>query len=293
MNPTKRATIELHIAVILFGFTAVLGELIKMPFLLLVWWRMVITCISLYFLADISRIKMEMNAITIKELIAYGVLISLHWLAFYGAIQYSSASVALIGLATASFWASLLEPLLQSKRPSQLEMLLGILIIPGMVLIAGSLPTNMWFGLGLGVLSALLSALFSVLNKDVVQKYSSLDISFIELMGALVFLTILLPTTVSHPLFYGWIPTWKDFLYLLVLALVCTTVAYVLSLRALKYLSAFNVTLTVNLEPIYGILLAWIFLKNSQPLSTNFYLGGIMIFAAVLSYPYLKNFLKL
>ena len=119
MNPTKRATIELHIAVILFGFTAGLGEFIKM----------------------------EMNAITIKELIAYGVLISLHWLAFYGAIQYSSTSVALIGLATASFWASLLEPLLQSKRPSQLEMLLGILIIPGMVLIAGSLPTNMWFGL--------------------------------------------------------------------------------------------------------------------------------------------------
>ena len=285
----RRAYLELHLAVLLFGITAIIGDLITLSATVLVWWRVLITSVSLLFLIQFGRKLRNIPSPLIWKYLGIGVLVGLHWMTFFGSIKFSNASVCLVCMATTSFFTSLLEPFILGQKFHWYEITLGLIIIPGMILIVSSLEFSMLAGMALGLLSAILASLFSIFNKKYIDQAEPLSITFLELGSAWLFISLLLPFIfVSNPEISFW-PQQADWIYLLVLALLCTTLAYVLALRALKFLSAFAANLTVNLEPVYGIVLAVIILKENQELSAGFYWGCLIILLAVFSYPFLKK----
>jgi drug/metabolite transporter (DMT)-like permease len=294
MQAEKRAYLELHIAVFLFGFTAILGDLIQLSALVLVWWRVMITSFSLVFLIRPIQLFRSLGGGMILRFMGIGVLVAMHWLAFYGAIKLSNASIALVAMATTSFFTSLLEPWLLAKRVNWLEIGLGLLIIPGMVLVANSTSLGMVTGLWVGLLAALLAAFFAILNKKYIGAANEMSITFLELGSAWIFLSLVIPLYGGYrgelPVIGP--PTWTDVGYILILSLLCTTLAYVLALRSLRHLSAFASNLTVNLEPVYGIALAWVLLQENEELGPGFYWGVLIILLVVFSYPLLRRWTR-
>ncbi|MCB9283195.1 MAG: DMT family transporter [Lewinellaceae bacterium] len=289
MNSTRRAYLELHLAVFLWGFTAILGDLIQLSALVLVWWRVLITPISLLFLMRSFRAIRQMPRKLALQYMGIGVLVALHWLAFYGAIKLANASVSLICMATTSLFTAFLEPLLLRQRIKGYEIVLGLMIIPGMALIVNNLEIGMMAGFWVGLAAAFLAATFGTLNKKLVTKAHPYQITFLELGSSWIFLSLLLPFFLhSNPDMAFW-PTRWDLVLLLVLALLCTTLPYILSLRALHHLSAFAANLTINLEPVYGIILAWLLLNDNKELSPGFYWGVLIILAAIFSYPMMRK----
>ena len=291
MTPTQRANIELHIAVFLFGFTAILGDLIQLSALLIVWWRVLLTSISLAFIIRIGHLFRTMPRRKILTFMGIGVIVAIHWVTFYGAIKLSNASIGVIAMATTSFFTSLLEPLILRQRVKWYELGLGLIIIPGMALIVNSTDLSMIAGLLFGLLSAFLAALFAILNKKFIAEADEKNITFLEMVSAWIFLSIVIPIYVlisgdQQTLLPGRLIDW---VYLLALALICTTLAYILALRALHYISAFASNLAINLEPVYGILLAWLLLSENEELNPSFYAGAIIIVLAVFAYPLLKK----
>ncbi len=282
----------MHLAVLLFGFTAILGDLISLSALMLVWWRVLITTISLFFLIRFGR---KLKTIPRKRIFHYmgiGVLVALHWICFFGSIKYANASVALVCFATTSFFTSFLEPIL-IKRPFRwYEMSLAIIVIPGMLLIVKNLDTSMMAGVWVGLAAALLASIFAILNKKFVNDADTISITFLELGSGWLFLSLLLPFWLLTNENASFLPTVSDIGYLLILALLCTTFAYVISLNALKHLSAFAANLTLNLEPVYGIILAVVILKENKELDTGFYVGSSMILLSVLCYPLIKKYFQ-
>lgn len=289
MNQQKQAYLELHIAVFLFGFTAILGDLINLSALVVVWWRVLLTSISLFFLIRFGKTLKGLPRSLILKYMGIGILVGLHWICFFGAIKYANASITLVCMATTSFFTAILEPLFLSKKLKWYELGLGLIIIPGMAMIANSAAVSMMMGIWIGLLSALLAAIFSILNKKLVDEADPMTITFIELSSAWIFICLLLPFYLSANKEAIFWPSWSDFGYLCVLAFLCTTLAYVLALRALKHLSAFTANLTINLEPVYGVALAILLLAEDKELNTGFYIGYVVILLAVFSYPFIKK----
>lgn len=290
MQDVKRSYIELHIAVLLYGLTAILGDLIQLPAVILVWWRVLITSFSLLFFIRFGRDLLSLKRSIALPLIGIGCLVAIHWICFYGSIKLANASVALIAMATTSVFTSLLEPWIMKRKIDLLEIILGLLIIPGMILVIQSIDLSMKTGLLVGFAAAFFAALFGTLNKKYVDDSNPYIITFVELGSAWVFISVLFLIGQSYVDLSTFMPTrWLDWVYIIILALLCTTLAYILSLRALKHLTAFATNLVINLEPLYGILLAAAILKEYEQLTTNFYLGGGIILAIVISYPYLKK----
>lgn len=287
-----RAYLELHLAVFLWGFTAILGGLIQLSALALVWWRVLLTAISVAFLLRNGLAARHMSRRSLLQFSLVGVLTGLHWLTFYGAIKLSNASITLVCMATCAFFTSLIEPILLRKTWKWTEILVGFLIVPGMALIVQNVEVKMYAGIAVGLLSSLLAAVFSTLNKKWIDNAAPLPITFVEMTSAWLFLTAALPFFFQVEPTAILLPSARDFLLLLVLALACTTLTWVLALRAMKHLTAFASNLTVNLEPVYGIFLAWIILDEQKTLSTGFYVGVVLIMLVVFSYPFLKKFLE-
>lgn len=289
----RKAYLELHLAVFLFGFTAILGDLIDLPAIALVWYRVMLACISfLFFFRVRNALKKIPRELAVKYLLI-GAIVALHWVAFFGAVKLANASVTLICLATTSFMTSILEPIIIKRPFYWYETALSILIIPGMILIVQALEAHFYLGIAVGLFSALLAALFGILNKKLITRSDPLTISAIEMGGAFMFLSLLLPVLFLFGADLNLKPSASDWIYILILALLCTTLAYALALRALHHLSAFVTALSINLEPIYGIVLAIVILKEHHELSPQFYLGGALILIAVFSYPIVhKRFRK-
>ena len=290
MQHEKRSYIELHIAVLLYGLTAILGDLIQLPAVILVWWRVFITSISLLFFIRFGKDLLSLKKSTAYPLIGIGCIVAIHWICFYGSIKLANASVALIAMATTSVFTSLLEPWIMKRKVDKLEIILGLLIIPGMALVVQSIDLSMQTGLIVGFAAAFFAALFGTLNKKYVDDSNPYIITFVELGSAWIFISLIFLVGQSHIDMSHFMPErWQDWMYIIILSLLCTTLAYILSLRALKHLTAFATNLVINLEPLYGILLAAAILKEYEQLTTNFYIGGGIIIAIVLSYPYLKK----
>lgn len=293
MSPIKRAYLELHFAVLLFGFTAILGNLIQLNALMLVWWRVGITSLSLLFLLNRSKNERKLSRRDVIWIIGIGIIVTVHWLSFYGAIKVSNASIALVSFATTSFFTAILEPLITRQRTKWTELGLGLLILPGMFLIVDSVQWDQIQGVVLGVFSALMAALFGTLNKVQISKdVHPFTLTFVQLSSSWLFMSLFL--IIANPV-NGWVdftffpPRTEDWIYLLILSLVCTTLGYVLMLRALRHVSAFTSSLTINLEPVYGITLAWIILGEDKQLSTGFYYGSAVIALAVFLYPLIRQ----
>ncbi len=291
LTQNQTAYIQIHIAVILFGFTAILGDLIQLPAVVLVWWRVLITSVSLLFFIQFGKSLIQIPKKQIRTYIIIGILIGLHWICFYGAIKLSNASIALVCMSTTSLFTSLIEPIFFRTKVNKLELILAASVIPGMLLIVNNINTTYINGVWVGLAAALLAAIFSSLNKVNIKGADPYSISFIELSSAWMMITLLLGIM--------WIfgykadtflpPNTSDWVYLIILALLCTTLAQVLTLKSLHHLSAFAVNLVINLEPVYGILMAIFILNDHKELSPLFYLGGGIILLSVMLYPYLHK----
>lgn len=288
MKTVQKAYLQLHIAVFLYGFTAILGKLITLSELSLVWWRMLLTTISFLFFPKMLQL---FKAIPVKvrwQLFGIGIIIALHWVCFFGAIKYSNVSICLVCMATGAFFTSIIEPIVFKQKIKAYEIFLGLMIIPGMYLVVQSTSWDMMTGIVLALISAILAVFFSIFNKRMVEKTDTSVITFVELGSGWLFLTLLLP----FYLYYfetSMQPTWLDLGYLLVLVLLCTTFAFVLNLNALKHISAFNANLAINLEPVYGILLAWLLFQENKEVGQYFYIGVLIVLISVFSYPFLKK----
>lgn len=285
----KKAWINLHIAVFLFGITAILGDLIELSALVLVWWRVLITSLSLLLFVNPVKLVKQLSLKMLLSFVGIGVIVALHWLTFYAAIKVSNASITLVCMATTSFMTAILEPIILKRKFQLYELLIGAIIIPAMALIVSSVETTMMMGFVYGLLSAFLAALFSILNKKWVDETNPMNITFVELSSAWLFLSLLLPFIFIEYPSTQFMPQGLDWLYISILALLCTTLAYVLALKALKYISAFASNLTINLEPVYGIVLAALLLNDASELSPPFYLGGLIILVSVFSFPFVQK----
>lgn len=288
LSPTKKAYLQLHTSVVLWGFTAILGRLITLKEVPLVWYRVLITCVALICLPGVyKQVKTTPRKGALK-LAGIGCLVCIHWVCFYGSIKYSNVSIALSCLATTSFMASIIEPLFNKKKIKLYELSLGLLIIPGIIIIV-HVSELFVTGIVLGLVSALFAAIFTVLNKMVIDDHHPQGMTFIELGSGFIFLSIIMPFYLH--LFPGtnMHPGTGDWTYLIILGVCCTTLPFVLALHALKHLSAFASTLTVNLEPVYGILLAIPIFHENKDLDWMFYLGTGIILLAVFIHPLLKR----
>lgn len=284
----NRAYAELHLAVFLWGFTAILGDVISLNAVTLVWWRVLLTSISLLAFVRVGKIVREVGRKQALIFAGLGCIVALHWVTFYGAIKLANASVGLICLATTALFSSVLEPLIVKRKFLWYELALGIFILPGIWLIVDGVDASMTKGVLVGLSSALLVTVFTTFNKRYVEKSDPLRITFIELSAGTLFLTPFLPFMPGN----FW-PAPMDWVWLVVLALLCTTFTNFLFLRALKKLSAFAANLTVNLEPVYGIALAYFLLNDAEELTSSFYWGTGLILVAVFGYAGLKRYFRL
>ncbi|MGB0369144.1 MAG: DMT family transporter [Flavobacteriales bacterium] len=276
----QRAYIQLHIAIFLWGFTGILGRLITLQEYPLVWWRILITVLAM---GTFLKLQNQLVSISFKQFLRVGFvggLIALHWVTFFGAVKYSNVSVALSALASTAVFTAILDPILKGKKPSFLELFFGTITLGGIYLIF-QVQQLFAFGITLGLVSAFLCAIFTIKTKDLLSENDPTNLLFYELSGGLITLTILAPVYLHFFPAETLIPSASDTGYLLVLGLLCTFYAMRLSYQALEKISPFVMNLSVNLEPIYAIILAAIIFKENKELNFGFYAGAGIIIAAV------------
>lgn len=292
MTPTAKAHWQIHVCVLLWGFTAILGKLISLPALALVWWRMLLVAGTLLLLPRIWR---GLRALPRQLLAAYagiGVLVGLHWLTFYGAVKLANASVAATCMALATVFVALIEPRMNRRPLSWRDLSLGLAVLPGVALVVGGVPDDMRIGIAVGALSALFVALFGTLNKRLVERADPLTVTTIELGAGTLALTALWPVlAVLTPSLAGGFetPGPRDAALLVLLAFGCTLLPFALALVAMRHMSAFSAQLAVNLEPVYAVLLAIVLLGEQHELTPAFYAGVAILMIAVLVHPLLSR----
>lgn len=292
MQAKTRAYLQIHVAVLLFGITAILGKLISLEAYGLVWNRLWISCLALAFIPGVAMSLKKLNRREILQFAGIGALICTHWVTFYGSIKLGdNASITLACLATTTLFTSFLEPLITRSKFQPAEVFIGGLVIIGIYLITG-VGSAYYTAIVTGLISAFFAALFSVLNKKYIGHHPTLSISLLELGSGFILLSVLIAGLKLGGYRVELSPMTTDWIYLLVLSLFCTSLAFVLSLSALKELSAFISNLTINLEPVYGILLAAVIFKEGDQLNSDFYLGTAIILLSVFLHPYLVKVSK-
>ncbi len=279
--------IHLHFIVILLGFTAILGALISLPAVSLVWYRMLMAFGGLWVFFLFRKIPYRLPARKIYPLLGIGVVVALHWITFFHAIKVSNVSVTLGVFASTTLFTSFLEPLTQKRRIFWLEVLIGMVIIGGIYLIF-QYEFHYLEGILYSLLSALLNGLFVVLNRNISLRHHPTVISFYEMIGGFLFISVFLALTCGFTTDFFVVPR-ADIFYLLLLGFVCTAYAFTAIVDVMKVLSAYTVVLAVNLEPVYGIAMARFFFPEAERMSGGFYLGTLIILISVFSYPFLKR----
>ena len=281
---SRRAWLQIHFCVILWGFTAILGKAISLPALPLVWWRMTIVTMTLLlvrrFWTGLARLSPRLMA----TYAGIGVLVAMHWVTFYGSIKLSNASVAATCMALAPVFVAFIEPVLVGRRFDPRELFFGLAVIPGVVLVVGGTPVEMRLGIGVGIVSAFLVAIFGSLNKRFVEAGEALSVTGLEMGAGALCLTVVAPF-VPAPEAVFVMPGQRDAILLFVLAMGCTLLPFALSLVALRQLTAFSTALAVNMEPVYAIVLAMILFGEQRELNPAFYAGVAIILVVVFSHP--------
>jgi drug/metabolite transporter (DMT)-like permease len=277
----KKAFIQLHIAVLLAGLTGVLGKLISLNEGLLVWWRLLLAIPLLWVLALVRRQAVRIDRRDMWRIIGVGGIAALHWVAFYGSIKYSNVSVGLLCFSAIGFFTALIEPLVLGHRIDIVELMLGLLVIAGIFFIFQVDP-HFKTGIVIGLVSALLGSLFPVLNKRILQRVSAVNVTLYELSGGFLVLSVLMPFYLHYFRASSLIPSWADLGWLLILSWLCTVLAFNLSMSALQRISAFTVNLSYNLEPVYGILLAFLLFREDKYLNVGFYVGFCLILLSII-----------
>ena len=279
--------LHLHGIVVLLGFTAILGALISLSAGPLVWYRMLFATLGLGAYLRFHSVSFRVSLSRLTLLLGIGLVVALHWITFFHAIKVSNVSVTLGVFASTTLFTSLLEPLFQKKRILWLEVLIGLAILLGIYIIF-QFEFKYLEGILYALLSALLNAVFAVLNRKISHHHPPAVISFWEMLGGFLFMSLFFLFTGA---FAGWplVPALSDFFWLLVLGILCTSYAFTAIVHIMKRLSAYAVVLAINLEPVYGIILARLFFPESESMSAGFYLGTLIIILSVLSYPWLRR----
>ncbi|MBT3442503.1 MAG: EamA family transporter [Flavobacteriaceae bacterium] len=275
-----KSLIHFQFIVFIFGFTAILGSLISIDSIELVWYRMTLASIVLLLYAFIFKKKITVSKSLMFKLLFSGMIIALHWITFFKAIKVSNVSITLSILSLGAFITSILEPLFYKRKIILYEVIFGLIIVIGMSLIFNS-QYQYIEGIIYALISVLLSVFFGLINGKLINKASSLVISIYELIGGvfLISLLLLFSNDFNNEFFKL---SEDDFFWLLILATVCTAYAFVISVDVLKHLTPYSLMLSINMEPVYGIILAIVFLNEFNNLSFDFYLGFILIFSSVL-----------
>lgn len=280
--------ILMHVIIFVWGFTGILGKLIHLSPEVIVWYRVVIASVGLLFLLPVFKVPFKLErSKDIWKLIFVGIITSLHWVAFYKAISLSTASLGILCLSTTTLHVTWLEPLIMKRKFSWLEFLFGLIVIYGIYFVSSDFKADEYTALAYGLTAAFLAGLFSVSNAKLAQTIPSPQITFYEMLTGIIFLTLVLymdeqlnAESLSM--------TQSDLWWLLFLGIICTSLAFVLMIDVIKKLGAFTVSLSINLEPVYTILLAIFLLKEHELLSINFYIGSLLIIIVVIANSVIK-----
>ncbi len=281
----KRAYIDLHIAVILLAFTAILGDLITLSASVLVWWRTLIAGVGIGAWLLLSG-GMRWDWVRTKtKIYILGALVAIHWICFFGSIKLANASTALICFATISLFTAMIEPWITGRKRQRHELVFGLMVIPGIVLIAGRAQGDLMWGIVLGILAAFLVAVFSSLEKKWIPEIDPAHMTFLQMAGAWAAMCIWMTGEAGWRGVDVFMPTQQDWIYLLILGLICTSIAWVLAARAIRSVTAYDSVMVINLEPVYGIIMALLLLDDSKELTLYFYIGASIILASVILHP--------
>src|SRR5690554_5881212 len=290
LNVNLKNQLELHLIVFIWGFTAILGQLISLDALPLVFTRIALAVFVILIYLVYKKKNLALHPKDIFRFLVFGFVIALHWLTFFHAIKISNISITLACISTGAFFTSLLEPIFYKRKIIWYEVFLGIMVVVGLLIIF-SFETQYIEGILTALLSAALSATFSIINGKFANKYDSLIISFYELLGGLFVLTVFLFLLGDFNAqvfnFQGF-----DWLWLLILGSVCTAYPFIATIDIMKYLSPYTVMLTINLEPIYGTILAVILFTENEKMTPAFYIGAIIILSTVILNTYFKKLKK-
>ena len=277
----RKAFLQLHTAVFLAGFTAILGKLITLNEGLLVWYRLLITVATLWPLYYFQQKIKPISWNELWKISGVGIIAALHWVTFYASIKMSNVSVALVCFSSIGFFTAIMEPVILKYRIHLTEVLLGIITIVGIFLIFHFDP-RFKTGIIIGIVSAFLGCLFPIFNRRLLQNITPENVTLFELTGGFLFLSIIIPVYLHWFPSDHLLPGWSDVGWLLILSWLCTVLAFNLSMKALQKISAFTVNLTYNLEPLYGILMAFIIFREDKSLEKSFYWGLGLIMLSVI-----------
>ncbi len=287
-NVKLKNHLHLHFLVFIAGFTAILGELISIGSIALVWYRMLIAGLMMFIYIKIIRLNIKVDLRSMLRFFVAGIIIALHWITFFEAIKQSNISITLAMFSTGAFFASFIEPFIYKRPVIWYEILFGAIVIVGVFLITQS-EIKYIYGILLGVSSALFSTLFAVLNGKFIEKHSATVISFYEFISGVAFITLFILIFNGGFSAQFFTLSSSDWIFLFILASICTAYAFIGAVKVMKYISPYTVILSYNLEPVYGITLALILFPATETMSPQFYYGAILVLLTVLMDGILKS----
>lgn len=286
-NDKLKNYLHLHLIVFIWGFTAVLGKLISIDAMPLVWYRMLIASSLVGVFILFKQYSLRVSNKTLLVMLTAGVIIALHWVTFFKAIKVSNVSIALVTMSTGALFTAFLEPIWYGRKIIWYEVVFGLIVVFGLYLIF-NVSTSYSLGMGLALISALLGAIFTLINGQLIKTNKPSTISFYELMSGALFISIYLAINGSFNKDFFMLP-FSDWFFIFILASVCTAYAFIAAIRVMRFISPYTVMLTTNLEPVYGIFLALLIFGQSEKMSPLFYVGALIIIATIIANGILKN----
>lgn len=280
--PINKNLLILHFTVFIWGFTGILGKLISIDAVQLVWYRVLIAAVSLFLYFNFNKTAFKVNRSTFLKLIFTGALVGGHWILFFLSIKLSTVAVSLVCLSSITLFTAIFEPLINKKRISKLEIIAGVCIVIG-ILIIFKFESQYTKGIISGLSSAVCASLFAIINARQVKKHEAPVIAFYELAGAFVWISIFLAITGGFD--HSMILNHADIGYLLLLGTICTSLAYVAGVSVMRELSAFRVALITNLEPVYGIIMSFVFFGDVNKMTAGFWVGALIVLSTIFLFP--------
>ncbi|TVZ52075.1 DMT family transporter [Dokdonia sp. Hel_I_53] len=285
-----KSYLHFHLIVFIWGFTAVLGALIIIDAVPLVWYRMGLASIFVFIYIKVRGISLKISFKTFLGFAIAGLIIAVHWLTFFGAIKASNVSITLAMMSTGAFFTALLEPIFYKRKLIWYELLFGLIVV-GALYIIFEVEPEYQLGIIMALFSAFLSAVFTLINGKFIANHNPTKISFYELSIGTLCITLYLAFAKADTFFSSQFFDLSnmDWIYIMILASFCTAYAFIAAVAVMKHLSPYTIMLTINLEPVYGIVLAFLILGDAERMSTEFYYGAIVILAVVVANGILKN----
>ncbi|MBA6154579.1 DMT family transporter [Gelidibacter maritimus] len=287
-NAKLKNYLHLHLLVFIAGFTAILGRLITIGSIPLVWYRMLIAGLLMYLYIRWAKINLKVDKRTMFKFLAAGIIVALHWITFFESIKQSNISIALAMFSTGAFFASFIEPLFYKRRIIWYEIVLGVIVVIGVFLITHG-ELKYINGIILGVVSALLSSVFAVINGGFIKQHAAAVISFYEFVSGVVFLSLFIVVFKGGFDAKFFTLSAADWIFLFLLASICTAYAFIGSVKVMKFISPYTVVLSYNLEPVYGIALALLLFPDTELMGPQFYYGASLVLISVVLDGILKN----